>query len=515
MEINLSHVERYADEHGCSLSKAACCMGSPLVNRREVWRDPLEIEEAFERPVPQIAVSQRGDILTEVAKQIAGVIQFPVNTAFSHTLGCVASAMTKAFSIEYGFDTIPCNLYIITAQPPSTGKSGVNGKLYGPIFRAYEKLNEETEVERMQLRKEIARLEKELDKENSNEGPIDEVADKILEKRDRLKEIPEWEGTLTDATIEAAEMVAGEQDGMFSIISAEAESINVVAGAVYGDDKGGKKANQGLLLSAWDGEYVNTKRVGRKGYRGEVRATISVIAQDDSIDTILAAGASGRGLTERFLLLYEKSMLGKRDVFKKYSFDKSLYNRYESMIENIIREDDVKLHFDANADNLIKSYLAKIEPELGDDGLYSNALLTGFMGKADKHIRKLASVLHVAEFWQDGGSRSNAIGEDCTIWAIGIFEEFAKTFISTSDNLGYVGSKSELNKIRQVVSELAERGKFKITVSAMRDRIKNVKPFKGSRNLTKKLKEEVLPILEQSHYIATDGITIYINPRLK
>lgn len=510
----IDDLEQYAVDNRCSIAQAAASTGSPLITKVAVWPQIVPIEIEVERPEPEIATSQRGDILTEVAKQIAGNIQFPLNTCFLHAMGCTAAAMTKAFKIEYGFDSIPCNLYIVTAQPPSTGKSAVNGKLYAPIFRAYKKLNEETDSERRALMKEIARLEKELTKEKSKEGEHDEIYDKIRDKEDRLSKIPEWSGTLTDTTIEAAEMVCREQDGMFSIVSAEAESINVITGAVYGDD-GKSKSNIGLILNAWDGEYINTRRVCRKGYSGHVRASISVIAQDDSIDTILSASSSGRGLTERFLLLCEKSKLGTRDMNKPYRFDKSLFSRYESMIENVIREDDVRLHFTDSANQCINAYKTKIEPELGEDGEYSNAVITGFMGKADKHIRKIASVFHVADHWQDGGSRSNAINEDYALWAIGIFEELAKTFISASDTLGYVGKKSEVEKIRVIITGMAEKGKLKTTMASIRDKIKNVKPFKGSRNLTKKLRDDVLPIMEEHNYLVVVGTDIYINPRLK
>lgn len=512
--VGLDTVLEYAESNSILAHHAAAAIGSPMISKVTIWPKVDEIELSFDNPVPQIAVSQRGDLLTELCKSLSGMIQFPVNTAYLHALGVVASACTKSFWIEYGFGEIPCNLYIITAQPPSTGKSAINGKLYAPIARAYKKINSETATEREKISREIAKLEKELSKDTEGVD-VDEILDRIERKKERLEQIPEWDGTITDATIEGAEMAAREQGGMFNIISAEAESINVIAGAVYGDEKGGKKANQGLILSAWDGEYVNTKRVGRKGFNGRPRSTISVIAQDDSIDTILAAGASGRGLTERFLLLYEKSMLGDRDHFKKSRFDKSIFSRYESLIENILREKEIRLHFNDDADTAIKCYLSKIEPELRDSGLYSNALLTGFMGKADKHIRKLSAVLHVADQWQDGADKSNAITDDYAYWAISIFEELAKTFINASDNLGYVGRRSEIEKIKYVVIGMAEKGKLKTSISSLRDKVKNIKPFKGSRNLSAKLKDEILPILESHNYLIVNGAEIYINPRLK
>jgi hypothetical protein len=62
---------------------------------------------------------------------------------------------------------------------------------------------------------------------------------------------------------------------------------------------------------------------------------------------------------------------------------------------------------------------------------------------------------------------------------------------------------------------MASRGKTKTTVAAIRDLVKNKKPFKGSRNMTRKIKEEVIPKLEQLNYCVLDGQTVFINPRLK
>lgn len=511
----LELLSSFARQKGISTQAAAVFHKSELLTKDIVWPEVEDIDTNVERVTPEICTSERGDLLTELSKQIADSVQFPINTAFLHGLGCVASALCKSFNIEYYFDKIPCNLYVITAQPPSTGKSAVNSRFFNPVRKAFNKINDDTHNEREKLTREINRLKKELDKEKSKEGEEEEILDKIKEKTERLSLIPEWHGTLTDTTIEAAESMAADQLGMFNIISAEAESINVVVGAVYGDEKGGRKANHGLLLSAWDGEYINSRRIGRKGFSGEVRSTISVIAQDDSIDTILAAGASGRGLTERFLLLTEKSMLGQRDQFKKYSFDKSLYRRYEALIQNIIEEDEVTLYFSTNAEVIIKKYLSRLEPTISDEGENSNALLTGFIGKADKHIRKIASVLHCIDNWQDGGQRSRTIEDDHASWAISIFEELSKTFISASDSLGYVGINSEIEKIKQILTTSAEKKKFKLNFSSIRNNVKNCRPFKGTRNLTKKLKDEIFPVLERHNYMVYCNNEIFINPRLR
>ena len=97
---------------------------------------------------------------------------------------------------------------------------------------------------------------------------------------------------------------------------------------------------------------------------------------------MLSAGASGRGLTERFLLLAEKSNLGYRDHDFEHKPCPSLYRRYESLIENILAETKVELRFSDEAGVATKNYIKSIESDLREDGKYSHSLLTGFMGKA-------------------------------------------------------------------------------------------------------------------------------------
>lgn len=512
---SFEELQTYASDNKTSVASAAVIFKSPLISKQHIWPDIIEPESLVEKDAP-VLVGDRDDLLTLIAKNNSSNVQFPPSTIFLHGLGCIASALTKAFSITYDNSSIPVNLYVVTGQPPSTGKSTINKRLMMPIVNGYKKINGETDVERKSLGMEISKLEKLLSgSKDMDSMEMEEIIDRIGRKELRLAEIPEWDASLTDTTIEAAEMAAAEQQGMFNILSAEAESINVIVGAVYGDDKGGKKSNQGLVLSAWDGEYINTRRVGRKGYKGEVRATIAVLAQPDSVDTILASGASGRGLTERFLMLLEKPWLGHRDFSKAAKFDASLYRRYESMIENMLREDDVELNFSADANDFIQNYTRITEPKMRDDGEYSNSLLTGFIGKADKQIRKLAAVLHCIEHWQDGGDKSRTIKDDYAMWAASIFDELSKTFVNAADTMGYVGKGSEVEKMITVLSTIASTGKFKTTVGAIRDKVKNSRPFKGSRNLTKKLGSEILPELESRNYCILDGSNIFINPRLK
>jgi len=515
--VGIDDVYDYASSNNCLTHIAAAKLGSPLITKVEIWPETIDFAEAKKIDSPNLCCSQRGDLITELSKQIDGYLQFPSSTIFLHGIGCVSSAMTKAFKVagRGGFDFITPSLYVITAQPPSTGKSEVNSKFFTPILKAYKRINELHERERGQLKREIKRLEKQIDNlkpSEANEHQDIELNDKLELKEKRLREIPMWKAALTNVTVETLDEMALNNDGMFNIISAEAEAVNVVVGGVYGDGK--NKANVEILLKGWCGEYYASQRIGRAGYTGEARGSIVVIAQDDTIDSLLASGSSGRGLPERFLLLSEKSKLGYRDHNIKYSFDKSIYARYEQLIDNIISEENVQLTFSKDAEQALANYKTKLEPTMRDGGINSHNLPTGFIGKTDRQIRKISSVLHVIDQWQDGADKSRTITDDYVFWAMSIFEELSKTFINSADYMGYVGSNSEVQKVIEIISNSASKGKIKISISFIRDRVKNGAPFKGSRDVTQRIKESLI-VAESLNYCVVSGSTIHINPRLK
>ena len=61
----------------------------------------------------------------------------------------------------------------------------------------------------------------------------------------------------------------------------------------------------------------------------------------------------------------------------------------------------------------------------------------------------------------------------------------------------------------------AAEGKLKARIRDVVNSVKNVKPFKGSRNTTTKMKADILPKVQAMNYIYVHNNDIYINPRLK
>ena len=105
----------------------------------------------------KVVDKSRKDILTNAAIGIAKQVQFPINTAFMHGMGIIATAMTKSFSYEYYGNECPVNLYVVTSQPPSTGKSGVNNFFVSPVRIAFVDYNKSQQIKRNKIESKIKR----------------------------------------------------------------------------------------------------------------------------------------------------------------------------------------------------------------------------------------------------------------------------------------------------------------------------------------------------------------------
>lgn len=513
---SVDDLESYAEQHNCSMLYAAAKLSSPLIKNIDLWPAPKPLESyRVERQSPSLVESKRGDLLTEVAKAVGKQYQFPPSTAFLHGLGVVAAAATRNFRINYYGDLAPVNLFCVTSQPPSTGKSGVNGFFTEPLSKAYDSINKKNKIDRRVLMAKIEMLEKDIAKTSPMDQSYIPKIQELEELQEKLDRTPIWKPFIQNATPEAMEERASAQCGMVNLISAEAEAATVMLGDVYKDANGGK-GNFSMLLSMWDNERADSERISRKGVEGKVRGSIAVIAQDPAIDAILRAGQQGRGIAERFLLLAEPELLGKRDHTKFYPVPDELKRKYVSLITNIATEDRVIiLRPDEEGIKTIAEWRNSFESKLARGGEYESNLIRGFMGKADKQVLKIAATLHIIDQWQDGADKSIKINEDYIWWAISLFTDLSKTYINAADALGYTGDTSEVIALADKMIMWSEKGRNRMSIGKVVDNIKRNKPFNGIDGLTSKIKRHTLPELEKLGYcVVVDG-DVFINPRLK
>lgn len=480
------------------------------VGAASYWPQPT-LSSSIDVQLPDaIDIVQEDSLLGAVSNEISKAIQFPVNTIFAHGLGIIASAMSKSFSFEYGQSRKPVNLYVVTAQPPSTGKSGVNEILSEPVHSAFESINKTAAVEIKKNKIQYANLKNEAKQAQSDPErfALEDEMTSLLKKR---KNHIVYTYALDDATPEAVAKIALNQNGLFNIISAEADAINIILGGVYSD----RKANFGVFLKGWDYERHQVARANQPTMSGHVVGNIAVIAQDESIKTILAAGESGRGISERFLLVRESTYLGRRTFGERRKINDDILAQYGNMIFNIVREKKVDLKISDKSIEMINKYRRRVEPDMADEGRYSNNMMRGFIGKADKQILKIACILHAIENWRDGGNRSERVCIKHVVPGIDIFERIVDAYTHAADDLGFTGAESEYKKVEERLTTYAEKGKISVTVSQLRSSIKDVKPFTGTPNLTAKLRDHIFPVLELNGICVVHNSKIYINPHLK
>ena len=511
MDINLSLMLE-AEQNGVMPAQLMIDRGTyKTVGAANFWYLPVLSDSLTqEEKGNKIDLASDNNLLSALSHSISEAIQFPVNTIYAHAMGVVASAMSKSFEFQYGESTKPVNLYVVTAQPPSTGKSGVNEILVEPVHLAFDSINEKAAVEQKKSKIRMAAIKREL-KDASNERERFALEDEMTALYKQHDKHTIYTYALDDATPEATAKIALGQKGIFNIISAEADAINIILGGVYSD----KKANFGIFLKGWDSERHIVARSNQEVMSGRVTGNICVIAQDESIRTILAAGESGRGISERFLMVRESTFLGKRTFGTRKRVDPLLMAQYARMIQNIVREEKVTLVFTEKSLDLINDYREQLEPEMADSGRYGNNMMRGFIGKADKQIMKLASILHTVENWVEKGDKSTRIKDKTTKVAIKFFKDIVESYIAAADELGFTGCASEYNKVEEKLQSYAEKGKLIVSITQLRNNLKNIKPFTGTPNLTNKIKDILLPALESNYICVVRDVKVYINPHLK
>lgn len=477
----------------------------------KAWADPSEIAEKEEDFLSVTLVDEsKNDLLTKLAIGISAQVQFPVNTAFLHGMGVIATAMTKSFSYSYYGDKSPVTLYAVTSQPPSTGKSGINKCFSIPVRMAFTDFNKGQKKLRIKIEKEISEVKKEL-KDASMSEEVSMLVSELERKEDKLINTPIYRYAVSNVTPEALESIAFGQRGNWNLISDEAGSINVLLGNLYSDNT---LANNDIVLQSWDGDYFSSGRVTREGGEGYAKGSIAVIAQDETIDTILQAGSRGNGVSERFLLLKENNKLGTR-TFKNYKpVSKELKDDYSTLINALVFSPDTVFEFSTKAMQAIIINKEKIEPHLADSGMYSSSLLRGVTGKMDKQVMKMSCILHVVQHWKNG-NQPLEISEETVRWAIKLYKELIKLYIHAASSNGFAGDVAELAVIRAQMVKLLEKKKQVVTFTELKDATKGTNVFKGRAKLASYIKKNLLIKMIELNWCTLLDNKVVINPKLK
>lgn len=485
---------------------------SGAVTHREYWPEPILSEDDRLYSTMHLIDHSRDDALSNLAKEVAGQVQFPESSVFLHGLGCVAAAMCKSFFVDY-FGELSTNLYIATAQPPSTGKTGVSNFFTSPILAATEELNAGNMKRRREILQDIEETEKELKSCTGREEKMD-LRDTLAELEEKLLRYPVYQMYFTDATPEAICNEAAKQTGMFNIISDEAQSILTSIGLAYGDSK--KAPNNEPILKGWDNGYVSMVRITRSMPSIHIRGGIAVLAQYETVKAILSMSDRENGLTERFLFGYESHMLGNRDHTQFKPVNGETKTRFAEIMRNIVLSEKTVLNISDDSKKFILQKKNEFEPMMADGGKYSSNLMRGFLGKMDKQVLKIAASLHAIDNFQHSVTNLT-ISYDCILRAYSIYCELLKTFTKTADSEGYGGDESQIKHVANTLSGYISKGRFEVKARTLIDSIKKAKAFKSQTKITAHFHEKLMPVLQNRNicwYSEKQEGFIRINPKM-
>ena len=483
------------------------------------WKSVVDINGANDR-YPVISLGNDVDVVGKLSRNIANSVQFPESSAYMHFIGCISAAMLGRFTVEYHGSQQPTALYVVTSQPPSTGKSAINSLAIAPMVCETERINE---IRKQERKKKLAKL-KGIEKELKRELSTTELA-ALYEERDNLEEEIEKLCDITfpvsDTTPEGLARINNRQ-GNFAVISDEATSINSLLGLTYANSE--RKTNSELVLKAWDAGHVSIARANSENNMSFVAlGCMSVIAQDETIAGIMDAGARGIGVSERFLLVREQSFLGKRvfvdsnDDLIYEPVDKTLKAQYFQLVHNIMTEQNVELRPSKGAMRVLNRARQELEPDLADGGKYSHTMLRGALGKMDKQVIRLAAVVHTIRNWfsENGAPRKEReIDAETMQEALIMFNELRKTYINAANASGHAGDDAEMSKLIEIIINVSRQNKGVTNARTIYEKARKVRPFTGQAGVMKRIEEQLLPMLEERNYICVVGKYIYVNPSL-
>lgn len=429
-----------------------------------------------------------GSVIGNAAQEAADVAKFPAETAHLMALCHASWAVGSRYRVSfYDGGSIPTNLFYMAEARSGEGKSRVMKML----SRGFGDAIEEERINRHKKRKEL------LDKFNENtEGKPEKASrhEKDALESDLLKHHAVSQGA-SDITGAAFDNMLKEQQGWFVLKTTEQGLIDSLFLGAHTDGQ----TNIDPILNAFDGEMMDTQRITREGFHGIPHGGIGLISQDGLIEKIL--GASGnRGLTQRFFMVIEPTMMGRR-TFSRYSKKTDALDKFNGLCKHVT-EDGIKTVGVMSYDNLftlkisdegwdyIYEYKNKIEPLLGPGGRYEPAILSSMWSKIELFTMKVASTLHVIE---EMNSEEKEIEAVTVASAIAIVNCMFKGVSDIAERKGIVGVSIEE---RAALEYMESKGRIKgLDIQAIKNTLTRRKVFAEYQDNKSKRVEDVIHAL--------------------
>lgn len=388
----------------------------------------------------------------KAAQEVATVAKFPLETCHLMALCHASWAVGMNYSVKFfDGDAIPTNLFYMAEARSGEGKSRAMKMLTRGMAQAIE--NEK--ATRAKKRNEILSKFSE-----NNDGKPEKASHQereilesdLLKKHDVSHKVSDINSASFDAMLK-------DQQGWFTLKTTEQGLID---GLFLGSHTDGN-VNLDPILNAFDGEYTETRRISRQGFSGTPHGGIGIVSQNGLIEKMLDVSGN-RGLTQRFFMVLEPTMMGRRNFTLHENNTPNLdefNNICRAIVENAFREVEVLQFQNLKPLSLcregwqrIYEYKNIIEPHLGPGGKYEPAILSSMWSKVEIFIMKTAATLWIMDSQHEDKPVSLEFVEEAIVLVDCLFTGVS----NIAESKGIVGVSVEE---RSILDYLSERTKFK------------------------------------------------------
>ena len=480
-----SDEDRYYAEAYC-LDKTEKTEKKELVKKINSFNDILDGHKKGE-PLDLLKHIPSDHLIARMVAQSSAQTWISPNTTFLAGISIFSSMSVRKYGCSYRHGgVIPIGMYAIIEQPTSQSKGWCASVFLRP-FRA-AKISAFNRVEKM-----IDELE------SLGTSQTDD------DKRE-LKRLKKYDSTpiITNTTPEALEDSLFSTRGFFSCVSTEQELIKTIVGLSYGNGV----SNNEIILNGFDGGEVGTKRIGRRAYYGNVAGAFVSFAQSGSIEKVLdTPGVTG--YSQRFFMLAEEDNLGNRDHLRVTIPDKSLEYEYDKCCE-FIEEILVNpvgifelsmLSLSDWAWNEIGRYRNILEPLINSKnrGKFSPEIIRGMIGKADMHIVKISSNLHLLTPQRF----DRRVNDRWVTAAILIFNDLMIEAYYLFQNMGLIGERAEFQSILSLFTKDPRQRTERQIIETKR----NTEPFKHLKNPAEAIRKTLAEMLNEGILRHPEGVS--------
>ncbi|WP_327656030.1 YfjI family protein [Streptomyces sp. NBC_00483] len=404
-----------------------------------VWEDPVPLTGP--RKLTDFPTAALPGWLGEFVAATAEETQTPVDLAGCIALSVLATAAGGRAVVQVrGNWREPTNLFVVVSLPPANRKSAVFGLLTDPLYDAEAQLLTLTQPAIVEAQM-TARLAKEAaDKAagkaaSASADERDEMvatAIALAQTAETVAVPAEPQLLADDATAETVTSRMAEQGGRISVMSAEGDIFDIIAGRYSG------APNMGVFLKGHAGDRLRVDRQTRKEYIEHPALTMGLCVQPQVLDAIGQQGAfKGRGLLGRFLYSVPESLVGRR----KSNPDpipetvKETYRRHVIDLTLFLADwtDPAVIQLSPEADAALLAFQERVEPMLAARG-GSLGHIADWAGKLVGATARIAALLHLARHLTKG--HTMPVAEETMRDAIALAEYFSSHGLAAFDSMG-------------------------------------------------------------------------------